>query len=140
VAAHCFDTVVDGSNFDLTHRRNLLRARVLPELNRIAARDLVPVLARQASTARDVVAFLDEAAHGAVPDTSDVAALRDAPPVLRRRRLRDLARGTDAAAHPPSTAEVDRIEEVVLGDAVATELAGGRRVARRRGRLRLEEG
>jgi hypothetical protein len=67
-----------------------------------------------------------------------VAALRDAHPVLRRRRLRDLAR--DADAHPPSAAEVDRMEGVVLGEATATELSGGRRLARRRGRLRLEDG
>jgi tRNA(Ile)-lysidine synthase len=138
VAAEGLDVVVDSSNFDLSLRRNLLRARVLPELNRVAARDLVPVLARQATLARDVVAYLDAAAHEAVPDESDVAALRDAHPVLRRRRLRDLAR--DADAHPPSAAEVDRMEGVVLGEATATELSGGRRLARRRGRLRLEDG
>ena len=40
-------------NFDLSLRRNLLRARVLPELTPCARRDLVPVLARQATTARD---------------------------------------------------------------------------------------
>jgi hypothetical protein len=90
--------------------------------------------------ARDVVVFLDELAVGAVPDVGDVAALRAAPPVLRRRRLRDLARGTDDAAHPPSAAEVDRMERVVLGEATATELSGGRRLARRLGRLRLDEG
>lgn len=140
VAAEGVDVVVDGSNFDLSHKRNLVRARVLPELNRVAARDLVPVLARQASLARDAVAFLDEAARDAVPDTGDVAALRDAPQVLRRRRLRDLARGTDDASHPPSAAEVDRMEAVVLGDAVATEVSGGRRLARRRGRLKLDDG
>ena len=140
VAAAGVVTVVDGSNFDLSLRRNLLRARVLPELNRVAARDLVPVLARQATLSRDVVEFLDELAAGAVPDLGDVAALRAAPPVLRRRRLRDLVRGTDDAAHPPSAAEVDRMEAVVLGEATATELSGGRRLARRRGRLRLDDG
>ena len=49
------------------------------------------------------------------PTPLDVVALRGAPAVLRRRRLRDLARGTDDAAHPPSAAEVDRMEAVVLG-------------------------
>ena len=132
-------TVADPSNFDLSLRRNLLRARVLPELNRVAMRDLVPVLARQASMARDAASYLDDVARALVPDARDVAALRGAPAVLRRRRLRDLARGTDDAAHPPSAAEVDRMEEVVLGEAVATELSGGRRLARRRGRLRLED-
>lgn len=140
VVAEGVATVVDGSNFDLSLRRNLVRARVLPELNRVADRDLVPVLARQATIARDVVVFLDEVAMDAVPDTGDVAALRAAPPVLRRRRLRDLARGTDDLAHPPSAAEVDRMEAVVLGEAAATELSGGRRLARHLGRLRLDDG
>lgn len=132
-------TFVDPSNFDLSLRRNLLRARVLPELNAVAMRDLVPVLARQATTARDTASYLDDVARALVPDATDVVALRGAPAVLRRRRLRDLARGTDDAAHPPSAAEVDRMEEVVLGEATATELAGGRRLSRRSGRLRLED-
>jgi tRNA(Ile)-lysidine synthase len=133
-------TVADPSNHDLSLRRNLVRARVLPELCRVAARDLVPVLARQAVLAREAARYLDDAALDAVPDATDVAALRAAPPVLRRRRLRELARGTDDAAHPPSAAEVDRMEAVALGEVVATELSGGRRLARRQGRLRLDEG
>jgi tRNA(Ile)-lysidine synthase len=133
--------VADRSNYDLTMRRNLLRARILPELNRVAGRDLVPVLARQASLARADAEFLDDAAKAAVPDPTDVAALLAAPLALRRRRLRDLARGADGdGSHPPSASEVDRIDAVVRGEAVATELAGGRRVARREGRLRLDEG
>jgi tRNA(Ile)-lysidine synthase len=133
------ETVVDASNYDLSLRRNLLRARVLPELNRVAMRDLVPVLARQASMARDTASYLDDVALALVPDACDVAALRAAPAVLRRRRLRDLARGTDDAAHPPSAIEVDRMEAVVLGESVATELTGGRRLSRRSGRLRMED-
>jgi tRNA(Ile)-lysidine synthase len=138
VAEAGIPTVLDPSNFDLVLRRNLVRARVLPELSRVAARDLVPVLARQAEIARSVVAYLDGVALAAVPDATDVDALRSAPAVLRRRRLRDLARGGDGM-HPPSAAEVDRMEAVVLGDAKGTELAGGRRLARRRGRLHLDE-
>jgi tRNA(Ile)-lysidine synthase len=140
VAAAGVAAVTDASNYDLSLRRNVVRARVLPELNRVAARDLVPVLARQATLAREVAAFLDDAAHHAAPDPCDVAMLRQAPAVLRRRRLRDLARTDDAAAHPPSAAEVDRMEAVVLGDVVATELSGGRRLSRRQGRLTLGDG
>jgi tRNA(Ile)-lysidine synthase len=138
VAASGRATVHDPSNYDLTHRRNLLRARVLPELSAVAQRDLVPVLARQATSARATAAYLDELARAQVPDPCDVAALRAAPQVLRRRRLRDLAR--DGVEHPPSASEVDRMEQVVLGEAVATQLAGGRRLTRRRGRLLLLDG
>ncbi len=127
----------DPSNFDLTHRRNLVRARVLPELSRVANRDLVPVLARQAALLRDDATFLDDAARDVVPDPADVAALRDAPVALRRRRLRDLVRSVDDG-HPPSAEEVERMDAVVHHEAVATELTGGRRLVRGNGRLRVE--
>lgn len=130
--------VTDPSNFDLSLRRNLVRARILPELCRVAGRDLVPVLARQAARLREDAAALDDLARLAIPDPFDVVALRAAPPALRRRRLRDLVRTADVDGHPPSAAELERMEDVVSGAAVATELAGGRRLARREGRLRLE--
>jgi tRNA(Ile)-lysidine synthase len=132
--------VADSTNFDLSLRRNLLRARVLPELCQVAGRDLVPVLARQAALARADAAYLELAAVAAVPDPCDVAQLVAAPGPLRRRRLRELARGAaENDAHPPSAAEVARLEEVVLGKVVATELSGGRRVQRSKGRLAVEE-
>jgi tRNA(Ile)-lysidine synthase len=130
--------VVDPSNFDLSLRRNLLRARVLPELCRASGRDLVPVLARQANLLRDDAAFLDATAMAAIGDPEDVTLLRGAPVALRRRRLRDLARSLDDA-HPPSADEVERMEAVVNNDVQATELSGGRRLARRAGRLHLDE-
>ena len=133
VAAAGVPTLLDPSNLDLSMRRNLVRARILPELSRVAARE------HRHEVARDVASYLDEVATAAVPDARDVEALRRAPAVLRRRRLRDLARAGDGE-HPPSAAEVDRMEAVVLGEVVATELSGGRRLARRRGRLTLDEG
>ena len=140
VATAGIQIVVDPSNYDLSLQRNLLRARVLPELCRVADRDLVPVLARQAALLRDDASFLDAAAAAAVPDPTDVAALLEAPSPLRRRRLRDLARHEGAdGTHPPSAAEIERMEAVVRGDAVATELSGARRLARRAGRLRLDD-
>ena len=139
VAASGVEVVVDPSNFDLSLRRNLVRARVLPELSAVAGRDLVPVLARQAGLARDDAACLDAAALDAVPDAHDVAALRAAPVALRRRRLRALVRGTGRSAGASSAAELERVEAVVQGAAVAAELAGGRRVARRQGRLTVDE-
>ncbi len=138
VAASGRPVVSDSSNFDLSLRRNLVRARVLPELSHVAGRDLVPLLARQAAVLRDEASFLNDAAKQAVPDYLDVRALRAAAPTLRRRRLRDLVREVASDGHPPSGAELDRLEAVVAGVAVATELAGRIRVARREGRLRVE--
>jgi tRNA(Ile)-lysidine synthase len=139
VAASGVPVVVDSSNFDLTHRRNLIRARVLPELSGVARRDVVPLLARLASIAREDSSFLNELAASTVPDPADVDALRRAPDVLRRRRLRDLATSEcDDGGHPPSAAEVDRIDAVVRGEVLATELHGGRRVTRKSRRLVVE--
>jgi tRNA(Ile)-lysidine synthase len=133
--------VTDASNYDLALRRNLVRTRVLPELSAVAERDLVPLLSRLASLAGDDSRYLDELALLAIPDEFDVAALRRAPVALRRRRLRDLARRDDLdGTHPPSAAEVERMEAVVMGVVAATELAGGRRLARRNGRLEFEDG
>jgi tRNA(Ile)-lysidine synthase len=129
----------DPSNFDLTLRRNLLRARMLPELNHVADRDLVPLLARQAELLRDDASYLDDAARRAVPDPADVAALRDAPVALRRRRLRDLVRASSPDRHPPSSEELARLDAVVQGATVAVELAGGVRVSRRAGRLHVAQ-
>jgi tRNA(Ile)-lysidine synthase len=131
----------DPSNYDLSLRRNVVRARLLPELNGVAGRDLVPVLARLAALVGDDARYLDELALMAIPDPRDVAALRAAPVALRRRRLRDLARrDDDDGSHPPSAAEVERMEGVVMGLVAATELAGGRRLSRREGRLAFEDG
>jgi tRNA(Ile)-lysidine synthase len=138
VVARAEPFVVDPSNFDLTLRRNLIRARILPELSAVAGRDLVPVLARQSDLIRDDAGFLDALAVDAVADPIDVASLRAAPAVLRRRRLRDLARSADEG-HPPSSDEVDRMDAVVHHEVRATELSGGRRLARRDGRLYFEQ-
>lgn len=141
VEACAVTPLVDSSNFDLSMRRNLVRLRVLPELSRVAARDIVPILARQAALAREDARFLDERALAELPDPCDVAALRGAPDALRRRRLRDLVRrrGDGVDTHPPSAAEVARMDAVVRGEATSMQLSGGRSLHRRSGRLRVEE-
>jgi tRNA(Ile)-lysidine synthase len=128
--------VVDPSNDDRAHRRNRVRHELLPLLDAIAERDVAAVLARQASLLSDDAALLDELA-GAL-DPTDAAALAAAPIALARRAVRSWLRaGTDAECHPPDAAAVERVLAVARGDAVATEV-GGRRIARSRGRLRVE--
>jgi len=53
-----------------------------------------------------------------------------------RARLRapDLGDGS----HPPSADEVERAIDVVVGEVVATELSGGRRLSRRDQHLSLQ--
>jgi tRNA(Ile)-lysidine synthase len=131
--------VQDPTNLDATLRRNRVRHELLPLLDDIAERDVVPVLARQADLARDDVALLDELA--AALDPCDARALAAAPAALARRAVRRWLRtggpGGDEQ-HPPDGATVERVLSVARGDAVACELPGGWRVARSGGRLRLD--
>jgi tRNA(Ile)-lysidine synthase len=131
--------VEDPSNVDPAFRRNRVRHELLPLLDAIAERDVVPILARQAHLARDDVALLDELA--AAIDPCDARALTAAPPPLARRAIRRWLRGAGPGGderHPPDAATVERVLVVARGEAVACELVGGWRVARSRGRLRLE--
>jgi tRNA(Ile)-lysidine synthase len=126
--------VDDPSNLDPAYRRNRVRHEVLPLLDAIAERDVVAVLARQASLLRAESELLDLLAVEL--DPTDAKALAAAPAVLGRRAVRRwLGLGCE---HPPGAAAVDRVLAVARGEARAAEVGGGRRVARTGQRLRLE--
>ena len=126
--------VDDPSNADPAYRRNRVRHELLPLLDAIAGRDVVAILARQASLLRAEAELLDLLA--AELDTTDAKALAAAPVVLGRRAVRRwLSTGCD---HPPDAAAVDRVLAVARGEARAADVGGGRRVARTGQRLRLE--
>lgn len=133
-AALGLEPVHDPTNDLPVHRRNRVRHELLPLLDAIAARDVVPVLARQAELLRADAALLDELA--AAIDPTDAAALAAAPPALARRAVRRWLRAGDEQ-HPPDRATVERVLAVARGSAVACEVAGGRTVRRRRGQLTL---
>lgn len=133
-AAVGLEPVQDPSNLDPVHRRNRVRHEVLPLLDEVAARDLVPVLARQADLLRDDAVLLDQLA--AALDPTDAKALTAAPAALARRAVRQWLRH-GAEQHPPDRATVDRVLAVAGGAAVACEVGGGRAVRRHRGRLVL---
>jgi tRNA(Ile)-lysidine synthase len=124
--------VTDPTNSDEAYLRNAVRRQLLPLASQLAGRDVVSLLNRSADLLHDDDAFLDALAEAELPDPLDVEALRAAPVVLRRRRLRQLL---DTGGYAPSVAELDRVNEVVSGHVVACELSGGRRVARSKGRL-----
>ncbi len=128
------DTVHDISNDRLDVWRNRVRAELMPLLADIADRDPVPILTRTADLLREESTLLDELA-GAI-DATDARALTGVSPVLARRALR---RWLDEAGYPPDAASIDRVLAVARGDAVACELAGGRRVQRTQQRLRVVE-
>ena len=124
--------VEDPSNDDPTHLRNRIRHELLPLLDKLAERDVAAVLARQAALLRDDADLLDELAVAL--DPTDARALAAAPPALARRAVRRWLRGE----HPPDAAAVERVLAVARNQAVACEVAGGRRVRRSGGRLFVE--
>jgi tRNA(Ile)-lysidine synthase len=128
--------VCDPMNDDETFRRVAVRRRVLPLLEGVAGRDVVPVLARQAEILGAESDFLDELARAAWPGDGppSARALTELPAVLARRAVR-----VWLGSPPPSAAEVARVLDVAAGRSRATELAGGRTVRRTAGQLRAEQ-
>ena len=126
------NVVTDPTNASAVHLRNRVRGELLPALNELAGRDLVPVLTRQATLWRDDVDLLDELAAGI--DVTKATALAAAPIALARRAVRAWLTGE----HPPDLAAVERVLSVAGGEIEACEVDGGRRVVRHRQRLSLE--
>jgi tRNA(Ile)-lysidine synthase len=130
------EPVRDPSNDDVSLRRNWIRHEILPTLSAGAARDLVPVLARQAAILHDESDYLDTLARAAWPADGARPArpLAEMPAVLARRAVR-LWLGPP----PPSLDEVERVLGVARGEMRATEVAGGRRVWRTGGHLHADD-
>jgi tRNA(Ile)-lysidine synthase len=123
--------VVDPTNTSPAWRRNRVRHELLPLLDDIAERDVVPVLGRQADLLRDDEDLLDELA--AVIDVTDARALAAAPRPLARRAVRRWL----AVDHPPDAATVERVLAVAGGASRACDVGLGRRVERHAMRLHL---
>ncbi len=133
----------DESNENMDFRRNRVRHELLAVLDEVAGRDVVPILARQASLMYEERAWLHDVS---APDLAinlvdaDCRELATWPTARLRRWLRAQLTHPDEGdgTHPPSAHEVQRALEVVRAQAVATELAGGRRLSRSGQRLTLE--
>jgi tRNA(Ile)-lysidine synthase len=125
------EPVQDPSNNDRRFVRNRIRHELLPLCSDIAGRDVVPVLARQASVLATEAAFLDDQA--AALDATDAAALASAPLALARRATRKLA--WSSAPYAGDLAAVERVLAVARGASPATDVAPGLRVRRSKGRL-----
>ncbi|MGF1595588.1 MAG: tRNA lysidine(34) synthetase TilS [Acidimicrobiales bacterium] len=125
--------VVDPSNDDRRFVRNRLRHEAIPLLADIAGRDVVPLLTRTAALGRSVGDDLD--ALAANLDPTDTRSLARQPPAVAVAALRRWLR--DERGHPPTSAELARVLDVVHHRAAGCELRGGRRVYRSGGVLRL---
>ena len=131
------EVVRDPSNDDPAFRRNRLRHEVLPLLDDVAGRDVVPLLARHAAHARAATEHLAAEAAAAVPDPTDARAVAAAPGLLAAIAVQGWLRACSDERHPPDAAAVGRVLAVARGEALATELAGGWRVTRSAQRLHL---
>jgi tRNA(Ile)-lysidine synthase len=123
----------DPSNNDERFQRNRIRHEVLPLLESLAKRDLVPVLTRQADLLRDDDDLLNELA-GAL-DPTDARALASAPIALARRAIRSWL--TNPLV--PDSATVERVLEVARGNTLACDIGLGRQVRRSQQQLRITE-
>jgi len=135
---------IDETNASPEYRRNRVRHELLPLMNEIMERDVVPVLARNAEVLFDDRQWLDalsaiDASMGLAE--ADCRTLRTWPPARLHRWLRVVLRSANGEgdAYAPSADELARAVAVVRGEVVACELRGGRRLARRDQHLTLEE-
>jgi tRNA(Ile)-lysidine synthase len=126
----------DPSNDDARFVRNRIRHQLLPLCAAIAGRDVVPVLARQAGVMAGDADLLD--ALATLVDPQDARALAAAPDAVAKRIVREWLTGD--GPYPPPLDAVERVLEVARERRLATEIPGGRRVARSRGRLSVTAG
>lgn len=126
----------DPSNEDPRFVRNRVRHEVLPLLDSVAERDVVPLLSRLASLAAADADLIEQLAGEL--DPTDAAALAAAPTPVAAAAWRRWWSTTTGAAHPTDLAATERVLDVAAGRARSCDVADGWRVGRTAGRLRLE--
>ncbi|MFN8017081.1 MAG: tRNA lysidine(34) synthetase TilS [Acidimicrobiales bacterium] len=128
------DPVDDPSNADARFRRNRVRHELLPLLADIGDRDPVPILVRQADLFAEVRDAL--AAQAAAIDPTSARDLASALPAVAGEAVRGwLVEVGVGDGYVVDGAAVARVLAVARGEVRATEVAGGWRIARSRGRL-----
>ncbi len=129
------EVVRDPSNDSSEHTRNRVRHEVLPLLDDVAGRDVVPLLCRLAELAKDQARLLDALAESV--DATDAAALAAAPPAIAAVAVRRWWLSETGIGLPPDARSVTRVLDVAAGVATSCDVTAGWRVARTAGRLRL---
>lgn len=133
-----WEPFVDPSNDDRRFQRNRVRRDLLPLLDEIGGRDVVPLLVRSAAHARDAASALETRAD--LLDPTDAKALSSSPPAIAGIAVQRWVRATTGDDHPIDSAAVGRILQVASGAVIAAEVAGGWRISRSNQRLILTPG
>ncbi|MDA8277424.1 MAG: tRNA lysidine(34) synthetase TilS [Actinomycetota bacterium] len=97
--------VEDESNQSPKYRRNLVRTEVIPLLNQISKRDVVPIIARSTSLLRSDADFLTELSSGV--ETNLVSELLSLDVAILVRVLRQ--RIKMISGYPPSARSIERL-------------------------------
>ena len=134
-AALGWEPIVDPSNTDGRFTRNRVRHELMPLLNEISGRDVVPLLHRSAGHARDAADVLTS--HADALDPTDARALVASPAPIAALAVQRWIRKETGDEHPIDSASVERVLAVARCEALAAEVSGGHRVARTAQRLSI---
>ena len=116
-------------------RRNQIRHEVLPLLNSISDRDLVPILERQADILRSGADFLKVESEKVDPTKCDeLLAVHSA---VARESIRNWIWKNRDDDHPPDIATIDRVLAVASLEMRSTDIGSGWRVERTNRILRI---
>ena len=129
------DPLVDPTNTSPRFTRNRVRREVLPLLDDVAGRDVVPLLCRLADLAGEDAELIAEAAADLAPTAAE--ALSAAPPAVASAAFRAWWMECTAMAYPPGREAIGRVLRVASGESRSCDVVGGWRVTRSAGRLTL---
>ena len=125
----------DPSNEDLLFRRNQIRHQILPLLNSISDRDLVPILERQADILRSGADFLKAESEKVNPTNCD--ELSEAHTAVASESIRNWIWENRDDDPPPDIATIDRVLAVASLEIRSTDIGSGWRVERTNRVLRI---
>ncbi|HMS24259.1 MAG TPA: tRNA lysidine(34) synthetase TilS [Acidimicrobiia bacterium] len=116
----------DPMNKDVRFVRNRMRNELIPLLNEIAGRDVVPLIGRMARHSQADNEYLQKAASALWPgDVASTRALSELDPAMRAHALRAWITG-----YPPSENEMERIIDVVEHRRKSVQISGNRTIWR----------
>lgn len=125
--------VIDASNDDPAFQRNRMRHEVIPLLNDVADRDIVPLLNRSSQHAREAGKTILEQAQRI--DATDAKQLAASPTPVAAIAIQEWIRNETSDVYPVDTASIARVLQVASGEIKAAEVSGGWRVHRSKQRL-----